>query len=124
MHQCRVSLTTVQWLLKPPAGVGRFLAFSFHMLMAGPLHARVAMFDRSVDLMVHVEHHQPTSMGRRVCPLSRSAEGRVVSVAVGVWGGQCHRVWPSSWLLPLRVQPLGTLACRGAVLAAVGWLRW
>ena len=63
MHQWRVPLSTVQWLLKLPAGVGRFLAFAFQLMMAGPLHLREAMFERSVDLRVHVVHHQPTSMG-------------------------------------------------------------
>ena len=62
-HQCRVPLKTVQWLLKLPAVVGRFFAFAFQLMMAGPLHAREVMFDRIVDLMVQVVHHQPTSIG-------------------------------------------------------------
>ena len=75
MHQWRVPLSTVQWLLKLPGGVGRFFAFAFQLRMAGPLHVREVMFDRSVDLTVHVVHHQPTSMGWRECPLLRSAGG-------------------------------------------------
>ena len=62
-HQWRVPLTTVQWLLKQPAAVGRFFAFAFQLMMTGPVHAREVMFDCFVDLMVQVVHHQPTSMG-------------------------------------------------------------